>query len=287
MPHEIKSICIIGAGNMGHQIALLSAIQGYNVKCIDVSEEIMQQAQSFAKKYLAGRAEKGAMSKEQAEAALLRLQFTTDLAEAARDADYVIEAAVERLEVKKSIFAQLDKICPPHTILATNSSAMASSLLADVVKRPDKLCNMHFFNPALVMRIVEVVRGPQTSDETVEVTMNLAHALGKTPVYLMKEIEGFIVTRVLGALMHEAISLVEKGIASPQDIDIAVEGALNHPMGPFRLMDLTGIDLTYTMMEERFKQTGNPEDKPPAFIAEKYKAGHYGRKTGQGFYKYQ
>jgi len=287
LPHEIKSICIIGAGNMGHQIALLSAIQGYNVKCIDVSEEIMQQAQSFAKKYLAGRAEKGAMSKEQAEAALLRLQFTTDLAEAARDADYVIEAAVERLEVKKSIFAQLDKICPPHTILATNSSAMASSLLADVVKRPDKLCNMHFFNPALVMRIVEVVRGPQTSDETVEVTMNLAHALGKTPVYLMKEIEGFIVTRVLGALMHEAISLVEKGIASPQDIDIAVEGALNHPMGPFRLMDLTGIDLTYTMMEERFKQTGNPEDKPPAFIAEKYKAGHYGRKTGQGFYKYQ
>lgn len=286
MPHDIKSICVVGAGNMGHQIAPLAAIHGFNVKCTDFSEETLQRAQNFVKNYLAGRVEKGAMSMEQADAALIRLQFTTDLSEAAKDADYVIEAVVERLDVKKRIFAQLDKICPPHTILASNSSAIPSSLLADVVKRPDKLCNMHFFNPALAMKVVEVVRGPQTSDETIEVTMDLTKSLGKTPVYLIKEIEGFIVNRVLGALMHEAISLVQKGIASPQDIDVAVEGALNHPMGPFRLMDLTGIDLTYTMMEERFKLTGKPEDATPDFIAEKYKAGHYGRKTGQGFYKY-
>ena len=214
------------------------------------------------------------------------LHFVSQLSEATKNADFMIEAVVEKLDVKRELFAELDKLCPPHAILASNSSNIVSSQFADVTSRPDKVCNMHFFNPALVMKVVEVVKGPHTSEETTQITMDLTKAIGKTPVLITKEIYGFVVNRILGALTREAFFLADEGYATPQDIDIAVEGALGHPMGPFRLLDLTGLDLSYTIRMERYKMSGDPKDKPPKILEEKYKAGEFGRKTGKGFYTY-
>ena len=277
---DIKVVTVLGAGNMGHQIAPLVAMNGFEVYCFDVSEKSTNRAQEFIRKYTTERVEAGKMSKDVADGTLKRLHFTNDLKEATKNTDFVIEAVSEDLGIKVELFPQLDELCPPHAILASNSSAFPSSMYATLVNRPEKICNMHFFNPALVIKVVEVVRGEHTSDETVQITMDLCKALGKTPVLLNKEIDGFVVNRILGALTKEACELVDKGICTPQDIDIAVEGALNHPMGPFRLMDLTGIDLYYILQRDYALET------PPDFLREKFEAGHFGRKTGQGFYTY-
>jgi 3-hydroxybutyryl-CoA dehydrogenase len=170
--------------------------------------------------------------------------------------------------------------------LATNSSAIVSSKIASATKRPDRVINMHYFNPALVMKLVEVVQGPHTSDETAQKVMAVCRALGKVPVHLKKEIDGFLVNRILGALTREAIYLYDLGVASYEDIDNAVVYALGHPMGPFRLMDLTGIDLAYTMNMERYRATGDPSHKPSPAIVEKYIKGEWGQKTGKGWYDY-
>jgi 3-hydroxybutyryl-CoA dehydrogenase len=284
---QIKTICVVGAGNMGHQIAINSAIHGFDTWCTDVSQAALDKALAFSKEYLPGRVTKGRLTQEQADAAAAKLHFTQDLRTAAGNAGFVIEAAVERLQVKRELFTRLDEYAPPHAILATNSSFIVSSKVADATKRPDKVCNMHFFNPALVMKVVEVVRGPHTSEETANITFGLCQRMGKTPVMINKEIYGFVVNRILGALNHEAFFLAENGYASFSDIDIAVEGALNHPMGPFRLMDLTGIDLSYDIGNERFAETGDPADKPSPLVVERYQAGDYGRKTGKGFYNYK
>ena len=283
---HIKTIGVIGAGNMGHQIAINSAIHGFQTWCTDISAETLDKASAFAKTYFMGRVEKGRLTQEQVDAAAARLHFTADFKTAVKDVYFVIEAAIERLKVKRELFAELSEYSPPHAILATNSSFIVSSKIADVTNRPDKVCNMHFFNPALVMKIVEVVKGPHTSEETINITMALCERMGKTPVFVRKEIYGFIVNRILGALNKEAFFLAENGYASYQDIDIAVEGGLNHPMGPFRLMDLTGIDLAYDVDNERYAETGNIADKPSQLIVDKVKAKEYGRKNGKGFYVY-
>ena len=219
---DIKKICVVGAGNMGHQISILAAISGYEVRCTDINQASLDKAQNFAHDYLSGRVEKGKLSKEQADQALENLSFTTSLKEAAGDADYIIEAAIEKIDLKRTLFAELDQIAPPHAILATNSSSFVSSRVADVTKRPEKVCNMHFFNPALVMRLVEVVQGPHTSDETGQLTMELCEKLGKTGVWLKKEIHGFLVNRILDALFNEALFLADIGIATPEEIDLAL-----------------------------------------------------------------
>jgi len=284
---DIKKICVIGAGNMGHQISLCAALAGYEVTCTDISQEMLDKAEAFAKTYLPGRVAKGKLSQEKADMALSKLKFTLSLEEAAGNADYVIEAAVEKMDVKRKLFADLDRIAPPHAILATNSSFIVSSKVADATKRPDKVCNMHFFNPALVMKLVEVVQGPHTSTETAQVTMDLCAKMGKTAVLLKKEIYGFLVNRILGALHQEAVFLVDMGIATPEEIDIAVVNALGHPMGPFRLMDLTGIDLSYYVGMERYQETRDPKDKPSPLIVEKFVKKEWGKKTGKGFYSYE
>lgn len=284
---DIKKICVVGAGNMGHQIALGAAIAGFQVACTDISQEMLAKAAEFAHSYLPERVSKGKLTQAQAEQTLKNLTFTDSLEEAAKDADYVIEAAVEKLDVKRRLFTQLDSIAPPHAILATNSSTIVSSLIADATKRPEKVCNMHYFNPALVMKLIEVVQGPHTSDETAQVTMELSRKLGKIPVLLKKEIHGFLVNRILGALNREAVYLADIGVATPQEIDLAVVNALGHPMGPFRLLDLTGIDLSYTISMERYRASGDPLDRPSPLIVEKYLKGEWGKKTKQGFYTYE
>lgn len=284
---DVKKICVIGAGNMGHQIALCAVLNGFSVNCADISQEMLDKAANFATSYLDERVKKAKITPQVADKARANLSFTTNLAEAAGDADFVIEAAVEKIDIKRKLFQDLDRLTPAHAILATNSSYIVSSKVADATKRPDKVCNMHFFNPALVMKLVEVVQGPHTSAETAKVTMDLAAQLGKTAILLQKEIYGFVVNRILTAINSEALYLADIGIASPEEIDIAVTNALGHPMGPFRLMDLTGIDLAYYKAMGRYIDTRDPKDKPSPLVVEKFTKGHFGKKVKQGFYSYE
>ena len=284
--NDIKNICVVGAGNMGHQISLLCAMHGYKTICSDVVPEVLKKAEKFADTYLPGRVEKGKMTKEAAEAARKNISFTLDMKEAAKNADFIIEAATEVLALKRKIFADLDNFAPPHAILATNSSYIVSSRIADATKRPDKVCNMHYFNPALVMKLVEVVKGPHVSDETAKITFELCEKLEKIPVMLKKEVDGFLLNRIFRSISREAHWILEMGVASPEDIDKACVYGAGHPMGPFRLNDLTGIDLTYIMSMEAFKKSGNREDLPTPSIVERYVKGHYGEKTGKGWYDY-
>lgn len=283
---KINRICVVGAGNMGHQISLLCAIKGFKTYCTDIDENILNKAKEFSNTYLQSRIDKNRMTCEEVNKAKENIFFTTSLEEAAKDADLVIEAVTEKLKIKRNIFKKISEICKPDAILATNSSFIVSSKLADVVENPQRVCNMHFFNPALVMQAVEIVKGPHTSEATVKEAMDLCKKLGKKPVLVMKEIYGFIVNTILDAINRAAFKLADEGIATPEDIDTAVEGALNHPMGPFRLLDLTGIDLEYYVLEERYKETGKPEDMIPKVVEEKYKKGEFGVKTGKGYYNY-
>lgn len=284
---NIKNICVIGAGNMGHQIAMCAALAGYQVTCTDISQEMLNKAEKFARTYLPERVAKGKLTQAQADEALAHLRFTNSLEEAAGDADFVIEAAVEKIDIKRKLFADLDRITPPHAVLATNSSYIVSSRIADATKRPDKVCNMHFFNPVLVMRLVEVVQGPHTSEETAKAAMDLCERMGKIGILLQKEIYGFVVNRILTAIQKEALCLADTGIASPEEIDIAVTNALGHPMGPFRLMDLTGIDLAYYKAIERYRETRDPLDRPSPLVVEKFVKGEWGKKTQKGYYSYE
>ncbi|GAV24515.1 3-hydroxyacyl-CoA dehydrogenase [Carboxydothermus islandicus] len=283
---EVKKICVVGAGNMGHQISLAAALAGYQVTCTDINEEILNKAKKFVETYLPERVAKGKLTEEAANKAKENLTFTLSLEEACKDVDFVIEAVIEKLDVKRELFKKLDELTPPHAILATNSSYIVSSKIADVTKRPEKVLNMHFFNPALVMKLVEVVKGPHVADETAEVTMEVARKMGKVPVLLQKEIYGFLVNRILAAIKAEAFYLYEIGIADYKDIDTAVELGLGHPMGPFRLMDLTGIDLTYYVEMERYRESRDPAMKPSPTVVEKFVKGEWGRKVGKGFYDY-
>lgn len=283
---DIKNIAVIGAGNMGHQIATLCAIHGYKTVCTDVKEEILKKAEAFVDSYLPGRVEKGRLTEEQAKQARANISFTPSLEEAVKDADYVIEAVLEVLDLKRKIFADLDRLAPAHAILATNSSAIVSSKIADATKRPEKVCNLHFFNPALVMKLVEVVQGPHCSDETAEISMALCKKLDKVAVRLKKEVDGFLLNRIFGAISREAQWILEMGIASVEDIDNACVYGAGHPMGPFRLNDLTGLDLSYTMAMEGFRRTGDRSMLPIPSLVEHYMKGEYGQKTGKGWYDY-
>jgi 3-hydroxybutyryl-CoA dehydrogenase len=253
----------------------------------DIDPEALRRAETQLHTRLDRNVEKGRMTREQVDAAFAKLTFATDLDAAVSTADLVIEAASERLDVKREIFAQLDKAAPPHAILATNSSTIISSQIADATGRPDRVANMHFFNPALVMACVEVVRSPATSDNTFDTVLELARRLGKQPVALQKEIPGFVANRILHALRDEAIFLLEEGIASFEDIDIACRTALGHPMGPFELMDLTGIDIAYHAKHARHAVSQDPRDLPSRTVTERYERGDLGRKTGRGFYSYE
>ena len=284
--NDVKNIAVIGAGNMGHQIALLCALHGYKTTCTDVQEDVVKKAETFANSYLPGRVKKGKLTQEQADQARANLSFTGDLKETVKDADYVIEAVLEVLDVKRKVFADLDQMSPPHAILATNSSYIVSSRIADVTRRPDKVLNLHFFNPALVMKLVEVVQGPHVSDETAQISLALCERLEKVGVHLKKEVEGFLLNRIIRAIAREAFWLLEMGVASFEDIDKAQVYGAGHPMGAFRLMDLTGLDLAYIRSMEKFRETGDPADLPPPSLVERYMRGDYGEKAGKGWYDY-
>ncbi len=283
---HIRKICVTGAGQMGAQIAIQAALSGFNVALHDVNAEQLEKAVSGNRKHLDRRVAKGKMAAEDVEAAFARLVPTTSLEEACRDADFVIEAVVEILDVKREVFQRLEKLCPTRAIFATNSSYLGNSELASATERPDRVVNMHFFYPPLVMKLVEVVKGEATSDATVALTAEVARRLGKQPVVLHKELPGFLVNRILRAITNEAYFLLENGVASFEDIDRACEMGLNHPLGPFKLGDFSGLDIGYEARLENFRKTGNPEDRPAASLERRVKRGDLGRKSGRGFYDY-
>lgn len=283
--HEIKHVGVVGAGAMGSQIAMVTALSGFPVFLQDISIESIQKAEAFLREQMEKRVKKGKFTEEQVKSAFKNLTFTTKL-EDLKNTDIVIEAIVEKLEAKQALFTQLDRILSEHTILASNSSTIVSSKLASSVSRAEKVCNIHFFNPVLVMDLVEVVKGPHTSDETAEMSVAFIKSIGKIPVLLKKEISGFVANRILAKLMDEAVYLYENGYATHEEIDLIVTKALNHPIGPFALMDLTGLDVNYFVRMQRYKESGEEKDKPAVIVAEKVEKGELGKKTGKGFYEY-
>ena len=277
---------VVGAGSMGAQIAQQAALGGVSVMLQDVSQEQLARAVASNRALLERRVQKGTLSAEDCEAALGRVTTTSDLAAAVSGAGLVIEAIVENLEAKRELFSRLEQLTSPDTVLATNSSTMVVSELTAGLAHPERCCNMHFFFPVLVMDLVEIVKGPQTSEETVEAALELARRMGRTAVVIRKEIDGFIVNRILHAASQEAYRLVDAGVAGFEDIDTAVEKGLNWPMGPFRLGDFSGLDVTYNARLFRFQKTGDERYRPSKALEAKVKAGELGRKTGRGWYDY-
>lgn len=282
---EISRVTVIGAGVMGSQIAMLAAQAGCTTTLVDIDENRVDAAVETLRRTMARSVERGRATAEEVGAAFELLSTSTDLSEAASDADIVIEAIIEDLEAKRALFAQLDEIARVDAILATNSSSIVSSRLASV-RNPARVCNMHFFNPALVMQLVEVVGGDHASEETVARVVGLAKRMGKTAVVVKREIFGFIANRIVGAVFDEAISLLEAGVATPEEIDTAVTLGLGHPIGPFALLDLTGIDVNVGIKRLEAQETGDTSRGPSRTLLELVEAGHLGKKSGRGFYEY-
>ena len=282
---ELKKVCVVGGGQMGRQIGLCAAINGCDVKVYDSFPGMPEKIKAWEEEYLAGRIAKGRMTEEQVAETKARFTVCDDLKDAAADADLIIEAIVEVYEAKAKLFRELDGVIRPDAIVATNSSYMVSSLFKDCFADPSRLCNCHFYNPALVMKFVEVVQGEHTADAVGAAVYEFCKSIGKTPILMKKEISGFAANRLIGVLNAEARYLVQNGYLTPQEVDIACEQGLNHPMGPFRLMDLTGLDLTYDLMKAGVEAGG---EKPDCYdlIESMVKEGKLGRKTGEGFYKY-
>lgn len=283
---DVNRIAVIGSGQMGHQIAMLCALGGFETSLQDVAKEALDKAETSLHGHMDRWVAKGRISEQDRDAAFARLHFVTPLVDAVKNADLVIEAVVERLDVKRDVFRQVDEFAPKHAILATNSSTIVSSKLVDVTSRPENVCNMHFFFPPLVMDCVEVVMNEQTSEETADVCLEVCRKIGRTGILLRKEISGFVANRILGALQREAVQLYEAGVADFADIDLICTKALNHPIGPFALMDLSGIDVVNFVMQQQYEETGDENLKPFHCVVEKVREGNLGRKTGKGFYDY-
>jgi 3-hydroxybutyryl-CoA dehydrogenase len=280
-------LLVVGAGTMGAQIAQQAALNGIDVALVDVSADVLQRAMVTNRQWLDRRVEKGKLDRDSADAAARRVSPMSDLASAAAGSAWAIEAVVEIPSVKREVFAALDAHLPATAGIATNSSNIVVSRLADATARPELCCNMHFFHPVLVMDLCEVVRGPQTSDETTARAVAWSRRMGRTPIVVEKEIDGFIVNRILGSASREAFTLLQGGVASAEDIDVAVRKGLNWPMGPFQLSDFSGLDTVLTIRRDRMERDHAPGDVATVAILERMvAAGRLGRKSGRGFYDY-
>lgn len=282
----MKKCAVIGGGAMGRQIALNTAIHGYEVVVCESFPAARESLKAWEEEYLAGRIAKGRMTEEQVAEIKARFSITDDLAAACKGADIVIEAIIEDKQAKTDLLQKVGELAPAEALIATNSSFMVSSTFAGVVAHPERLANLHYFMPALVMKLTEVVKGPHTSQQTIDRLMDFARETGKTPVLVQKEEDGFIVNNVLKVIKEEAYRLVSEGVCTIQDLDTAVELGLGHPMGPFKIDDMNGLDVRYNVLKRRLEETGV---KSYGFdmIKEQYDQGRYGRKTKHGFYDYE
>ena len=281
-----ERLLVLGAGTMGAQIAQQAALCGVDVELVDVSPEQLERALASNRRLLERRVAKGRLSQDDAEAALGRVRGGGAIAEAAPRCAWAIEAIVERADLKREAFAALDEHLPAGAGIASNSSNIVVSRLADATSRPELCCNMHFFHPVLVMDLCEVVRGPQTASATVEAAVGWARRIGRTPIVVEREVDGFIVNRVLGAASGEAFSLLDEGVARVEDIDLAVRSGLGWPMGPFELADFSGLDVVLGVRRDRQVRVGAEADATVRVLERLVAAGRLGRKSGAGFYEY-
>jgi 3-hydroxybutyryl-CoA dehydrogenase len=285
MMMEIKTIMVIGAGQMGSGIAQVCAASGYTVYLNDLKQEFIDKGLAGIEKNLSKQVSKERITQEDLNGTMERLRATTDLQDA-KHVDIVIEAAVENMEVKGNLFARLDEIAEEHTILATNTSSLPITEIAAATKRPEKVIGMHFMNPVPVMKLVEIIRGLATTDESYQAVEKLAVDLGKTAVEV-NDFPGFVSNRILMPMINEAIYTVYEGVASPEDIDSVMKLGMNHPMGPLTLADFIGLDTCLYIMETLQEGFGDDKYRPCPLLRKYVKAGWLGRKTGRGFYQYQ
>jgi len=287
---EIKKVAVIGAGAMGTGIAYVCATKGYEVSIRDINEDLVKRGMGKIRTLIATGVDRGKMTPKQAEETMKRIKGTTDITEAVKDADLVIEAVFEDLNLKKKVYKELDEASPPRTILASNTSTLSITEMGAATKRSDKVVGLHFFNPAYIMKLVEVIWGEETSEETRQTVTDFAISLDKKPVQVKKDIRGFIVNRILGAAMGEAIYLFEEGIASAEDIDNAVVLGLNWPMGPLKLADFVGLDVIYhsskSTAAEMDEEYIRKRFQPSKLLEKMVKEGRLGMKTRKGFYEY-
>jgi len=280
----IKKVCVIGSGTMGSGIAQVAAQAGYETTIIDVKQEFLDRGMNMIKSSLSKFVQKEKIKQEEMNEALARLRTSIDMKNAAKDADYVIEAVFERAEVKLPIFGQLEESCPKETILASNTSGIPVSLLASATRRPDKVIGTHFMNPVPLMKGVEIVKTLLTSEETLKVSLDFVKSLGKETV-VVKDSPGFVTNRIITLVMNEAAKLLEENLASIEDIDKIEKLSHNWPMGPFELADMVGIDVLVDLLEGIYQQTGWERYKPAPLLKRMVELGYTGRKVGKGFYQ--